>query len=182
MQCAGKWVSEADAAAVFAIGDFEYEYVPFPSLSNHPRLIWDTQLYLRNSKVYLYYLYFAHVRFDTPKHTRCVQFLIIYLPIGAFFAELAGALMAPTHRLALYIGYGSTPIRLLAGLGAVPLRLAGAMDPRSVRACTPIHASPPTLLCPATSHLSQTRGTGSSRLPSGAQTRGGFVDALVRRA
>jgi hypothetical protein len=124
---------------VFAIGDFEYEYVPFPSLSNHPRLIWDTQLYLRNSKVYLYYLYFAHVRFDTPKHTRCVQFLIIYLPIGAFFAELAGALMAPTHRLALYIGYGSTPIRLLAGLGAVPLWLAGAMDPRS--ACARAHPS-----------------------------------------
>jgi hypothetical protein len=43
---------------------------------------------------------------------------------GAFFAELADALAAPTfaHRLALYVGHDGTMVRLLAGLGVVPLR------------------------------------------------------------
>jgi hypothetical protein len=43
---------------------------------------------------------------------------------GAFFAELADALAAPTfaHRLALYVGHDGSLVRLLAGLGAVPLR------------------------------------------------------------
>jgi len=39
-----------------------------------------------------------------------------------FFAELADALAAPKHRLALYIGHDGSLVRLLAGLGAVPLR------------------------------------------------------------
>jgi hypothetical protein len=44
--------------------------------------------------------------------------------VGAFFAELADALAAPTfaHRLALYVGHDGSLVRLLAGLGAVPLR------------------------------------------------------------
>ena len=47
---------------------------------------------------------------------------MIYLPTGVFFAELADALAAPSHRLALYIGHDGTLVRLLAGLGTVPLR------------------------------------------------------------
>lgn len=41
-----------------------------------------------------------------------------------FFAELAGALAAPTftHRLSLYVGHDGTLVRLLAGLSAIPLR------------------------------------------------------------
>ncbi|KAI9431170.1 phosphoglycerate mutase-like protein [Lactarius indigo] len=78
-------VSEADAASVFAIGDFEYDY------------IW-------------------HAAQNASTYTS--------LTFGAFFAELADALAAPTfaHRLALYVGHDGTLVRLLAGLGAVPLR------------------------------------------------------------
>ncbi|KAH8988416.1 phosphoglycerate mutase-like protein [Lactarius akahatsu] len=78
-------VSEADAASVFAIGDFEYDY------------IW-------------------HAAQNASMYTS--------LTFGAFFAELADALAAPTfgHRLALYVGHDGTLVRLLAGLGAVPLR------------------------------------------------------------
>jgi hypothetical protein len=78
-------VSEADAASVFALGDFEYDY------------IWHAA---QNSSTYT------------------------SLTFGAFFAELADALAAPTfsHRLALYVGHDGTLVRLLAGLGAVPLR------------------------------------------------------------
>ncbi|KAF8264862.1 histidine phosphatase superfamily [Lactarius quietus] len=46
------------------------------------------------------------------------------LTFGAFFAELADALAAPTlaHPLSLYVGHDGSLVRLLAGLGAVPLR------------------------------------------------------------
>ncbi|KAH9017569.1 phosphoglycerate mutase-like protein, partial [Lactarius pseudohatsudake] len=78
-------VSETDATSVFAIGDFEYDY------------IW-------------------HAAQNASTYTS--------LTFGAFFAELADALAAPTfgHRLALYVGHDGTLVRLLAGLGAVPLR------------------------------------------------------------
>ncbi|KAH9980673.1 phosphoglycerate mutase-like protein [Russula compacta] len=44
------------------------------------------------------------------------------LTFGVMFSELADALSAPEHRLALYVAHDSSIVRLAAGLGIFPLR------------------------------------------------------------
>ena len=118
-------VSEADAASVFAIGDFEYELrVPvlsFPSI---------------NSTTLASASYIWHAAQNASTYTALTVGALPFSPslsfgevislayAGAFFAELADALAAPTyaHRLALYVGHDGSLVRLLAGLGAFPLR------------------------------------------------------------
>lgn len=122
---AGTCVSEADAASVFAIGDFEYECVAIPSVCPCCVDWW--------AAVICSYIWHAaqnasnYTSLTFGKNVPAPRRLSIHLILrsetpGTFFAELAVALEEPTHRLALYVGHDSTLVRLLAGIGAVPLR------------------------------------------------------------
>ena len=118
-------VSEADAASVFALGDFEYECVCSTLSSFFKSLTHCTaQLHLargpKRIDVHLAYIRCA----SAPPLSLFREGGDLNWHSGAFFAELADALAAPafSHRLALYVGHDGTLVRLLAGLGVVPLR------------------------------------------------------------
>ena len=130
-------MSEADAASVFAIGDFEYEWVlpPFPLLVLFFSFF-SVAGPLSRLLMCIQYAATSGMRHKTRRRTirlhlvkrarysACFRAFDPPTPTGAFFAELADALAVPAvaHRFALYVGHDGSLVRLLAGLGAVPLR------------------------------------------------------------